>query len=40
MIYQLTSQFTRDSKNDVSLSRVSTSMNYLLKLQNSIKTFF
>jgi len=28
MIYQLTSQFTRDSKNDVSLSRVSTSMNY------------
>lgn len=35
MIYQLTSQFTRDSKNDVGLSRVSTCMNYLLKLWNS-----
>lgn len=32
MIYQLTSQFTRDSKNDVSLSRVSTCMNYFFFL--------
>lgn len=38
MIYQLTSQFTRDSKNDVNLGRVSKCINYILKLWKSIKT--